>query len=260
MRAAVLGCGPAGLAAAWATLMNTNYDIVIVSKKWEPSIQYGCQYLHAPIPGFENVSNVTVGYSLRGTPEQYRRKVYGDAWEGKVSPEDFVGRHQAWDIRETYRLMWELFDSTANLSDSRVSTAEIDVKRGDLRAVDNLEVDKIISTIPANSLCRDFSHEFVRHIIYANGDVEQSKMFDNFVLCDGTAEMDWYRVANVFGYRTVEWPSSPDKQIPDAIRVTKPLSTNCNCHGDVIRVGRYGEWSKGVLVHEVYNKVLEALK
>ncbi len=104
-------------------------------------------------------------------------------------------------------------------------------------------------------------HEFVRHVIYASGDVEQGRIRDNFVICDGTPDMDWYRVANVFGYRTVEWPYNV--QFADdtiAVRVVKPLSTNCDCHPDVIRVGRYGEWSKSVLVHEVYNKVIEALK
>lgn len=256
MHVAVLGCGPAGLTAAWAA-HNLGRQVTIASKEWEPSKQYGCQYLHAPIPGFEDVPNVTVKYTLRGTSEQYRHKVYGDKWQGRVSPEDFIGEHQAWDIRETYRRMFVTFEGMIH-HDGETSQEDIEVKQGYLKAVRQIGADRIISTIPAYNLCYN-NHSFTRHEIYASGDTQQ-KMFENFIICDGTPEMDWYRVANVFGYRTVEYPAQSDNHPPEAVRVTKPLSTNCNCHPDIIRAGRYGEWDKSVLVHQVYDKVLKALK
>src|SRR5215472_7502892 len=103
---AILGCGPAGLAAATAAV-NLGRKVLIISNSSKPSRQYGCQYLHAPVPGYESVHHTVVGYHLNGTAEQYRAKVYGDKWEGRVSPEDFIGEHEAWDIRETYRHMWD---------------------------------------------------------------------------------------------------------------------------------------------------------
>ena len=54
MRVVILGCGPAGLAAAKAAT-DLGRETVIVSQSDLPSMLYGCQYLHAPVPGYENV-------------------------------------------------------------------------------------------------------------------------------------------------------------------------------------------------------------
>jgi putative NAD(P)-binding protein len=251
MRVLVLGAGPSGLVAAHAAVQ-LGHEVTILSKSHSPSKLYGTQYLHAPVPGYEDVPSVRVSYTLNGTPEQYRRKVYGDAWQGKVSPEDFVGEHRAWDIRETYRLMWELY---------RWHVKGHEVVDGNLQFARSLyEPDKIISTIPATSLCEKTDHTFTSHKIYANGSTIIIKApSPDFVLCDGTDKVDWYRNAQVFGYRTVEWPSSAGVIGLTAVPVTKPLKTDCDCHPEVIRAGRYGEWDKSVLVHQVYAKVTEAL-
>lgn len=252
MRVIVLGCGPSGLVAAHAAVQ-LGHQVTILSKKREPSQLWGCQYLHAPIPGYEDVPSVQVSYSLNGSPEQYRRKVYGDAWQGKVSPEDFVGEHQAWDIRETYQLMWELY---------RSNVEGYEVVDGNLQFVTFLyEPDKIISTIPATSLCEQPKHRFASHLIYANGSTAKEWPPENWIICDGTDQADWYRMSNVFGYSTVEWPyiTGPIGGSPKGVRVEKPLKTDCDCHPEVIRAGRYGEWDKSVLVHQVYAKVTEAL-
>jgi hypothetical protein len=255
MKVVILGCGPAGLAAAWAAV-GQGADVTIISKSWEPSTLYGCQYLHAPIPGFEDVSRTRVQYNLVGTPEQYRYKVYGEHWQGRVSPEDFIGEHDAWDIRETYRRMWSIIVDYA-----RIERVIWNFRNGDLSAVHSFGPDKIISAIPAWSLCyQKHRHSFRRHMIYANGSTKQDGLPLDHVICDGTDMCDWYRISNVFGYRTVEWPAQSDKHPHDAVRVYKPLSTDCDCHPDVIRVGRYGAWEKGFLVHQVYDKVVEALR
>lgn len=263
MRVVVLGCGPAGMTAAWAAI-SLEHSVTIISKRWEPSILYGCQYLHEPIPGFEDVPSTTVRYGVQGTSEQYRDKVYGSKWHGRVSPEDFVGEHQAWDIRETYRRLWaELNGMTMDITAPPVMTiGGIEIKHGDIDSVRKMMPDKIISTIPATDLCYQPEHTFRSHHIYASGSTIQDDMPDNYVWCNGTNDVDWYRNSSVFGYRTVEWPSriAMTAHGRGAVRVNKPLDTNCECHKDIIRVGRYGEWSKGVLVHQVYDKVVEALK
>src|SRR4051794_14558085 len=104
MRIAVLGCGPAGLMAAHAAKV-CGADVDIFSRKRKSEL-FGCQYLHAPIPGMTDVAPVTVRYMLNGDIEGYRRKVYGDTWDGEVSPEDLLGNHDAWDIRRTYDNLW----------------------------------------------------------------------------------------------------------------------------------------------------------
>jgi hypothetical protein len=250
MKVAVLGCGPAGLVAAKAAT-DLGHEVLIISNTWEKSTLHGCQYLHAPIPGFDDVRKTRVTYNLIGTAEEYRRKVYGVTWKGKVSPEDFIGEHDAWDIRETYDRMWDSVIQSPH-------RALWDVRDGDLRAVYSFGADKIISTIPAVCLCHS-PHLFHGHDIYAAGYPNPEAAVEDYVNCNGTVDTAWYRVSHVFGHYTVEWPKT-GFHLPGAVPVSKPLYTNCDCHPEVLRVGRYGEWNKSVLVHQVYAKVTEALK
>lgn len=254
MKVAVLGCGPAGLVAAWAAI-GLGHEVMVISDKWEPSTLYGCQYLHMPIPGFQDVPKVKVDYQLLGTTEMYRSKVYGENWEGKVSPEDMRGTRPAWDIRETYGRLWNKI-----VGSEQIQKVLWTVKEGNLRAVYNNDIDRIVSSIPARNLCHNLEHGFDRQLIYAQGATEWNATPENTVICDGTDQWPWYRISNVFGYQTVEWPAGRGLPRPkDSVRVYKPLSTNCVCHGDVIRVGRYGAWDKSVLVHQVYDKVVKEL-
>jgi len=251
-RIVILGCGPSGLAAAHAAV-SSGREAVIISNTRYPSQQYGCQYLHGPVPGYEDVPQVRVRYSLNGTPEQYRRKVYGDKWEGKVSPEDLVGEHDAWDIRATYARMWHDL-----ITEKTVELIVADVHNGRIPAVSTLQPDLIVSTIPAQALCSNPRHEFATNTIWANGSTVRLPLSDDEVVCDGTPGRAWYRVSNVFGYRTTEWATMPHKS-SKAVPVIKPLWTNCTCHPGVLRAGRYGAWEKKRLVHEVYPAVTEAI-
>lgn len=256
-RVVVLGCGPTGLAAAQAAV-DSGYEVLIASAKDHPSTQYGCQYLHAPIPGYEDVPHTRVGYHINGTPDEYRLKVYGSKWEGKVSPEDFVGEHDAWDIRETYARMWDHLRSLPQVYFEKIEPIRYGIIP--TRVYEFLP-DKIISTIPAMALCLDIdSHNFVFHTIYANGSRRPHPLEDE-VICDGTAAVEWYRKASVFGYTTTEWSREPSNlNGDDIVAVPKPLTHNCDCHREVDRVGRYGRWQKSYLVHQAYPDVLELLK
>jgi hypothetical protein len=264
MKVAILGCGPAGLVAAH-TAIGLGHKVTIFTNRVIPSRLMGCQYLHAPITGYGDVPSVRVSYRLNGTPEGYRAKVYGPDWDGKVSPEDFIGQHDAWDIRETYRrLWWDLFVR------GDIPIVVHDVKQGNVGPAE--WNDKIISSIPATALCLS-GHLFRSHAIYAAGDKSHNGSKVNEIICDGTAGTDWYRKANVFGYETTEWPAQLFEHETNAgvlaqiqafppkwsVRVTKPLSTECTCHPEVIRVGRYGSWAKSVLVHQVPGEVAKEL-
>jgi hypothetical protein len=262
-RVLILGCGPAGLAAA-AAVVSSGRQAVIVSKTDKPSELYGCQYLHAPIPGYEDVPSVRVSYRLSGTPEEYRTKVYGSLWQGRVSPEDFIGEHQAWDIRETYRRLW-----TDLIDGGRAWLSVHEITEGIVSLIRDIKPDNIISSIPAWNLCY-MGHNFNSHSIWANGSTVAGNLADNSIVCDGTSEHDWYRISNVFGYRTAEWcwrplDREPGNDMPGlqqriaSVLVQKPLSTECTCHSNILRVGRYGTWSKSYLVHQVYPQVMEAL-
>jgi hypothetical protein len=251
--AAILGCGPSGLFAAHA-LAQRGWEVTVFSNK-RRSEMFGAQYLHRAIPGLTNVSRGRmVHYELWGTVEQYRQKVYGRRSGISVSPESLLGAATAWDIREAYYNAWDLYkDAILNTPDINTSWIRT--------LVESREYHEVISTIPAPFLCLDDTHQFDSQTVWAIGDapergvfcpVTEAKPFQ--IICNGTRDTGWYRNANVFGYRTAEWSGESKPPIDDVSKMEKPLSTNCDCLPSVIRLGRYGEWRKGVLSHEAYEK------
>lgn len=256
MKVAVLGCGPAGLMAAQAAA-DADAEVIIYSKA-RKSHMFGAQYLHRVIPGITDIDNcVSVDYLLQGSVDEYRRKVYGPMWDGKVSPEDFAGTHHAWDIREAYDRLWEIWEG-------RIEDVTIDP--AGLHNLSGYGFDAIINSVPLDSLC-PMGHTFGFTTIIAAGDAPELGIKlpyycpDNTVICNGDDAPSWYRLSNIYGYKTVEWSADIGRvPIPSASTVRKPTFTNCDCHPGVIRVGRYGTWSKGVLSHQAYYDVKDALR
>lgn len=272
----VLGCGPSGLLAAYAAIL-AGAEVRIVSDKLRPSGLFGAQYLHEPIPYLIAMqgSPVTVQYRVLGEVDAYRRRVYGDQYVGSVSPEDLERDHLAWDLRGAYAELWEGLQPYMEL-------------RAAIRASDipllKTSNDLVISTIPADSICPGWnvehpelrpglplSHQFRATEIWAAGEAPELGIRivgynapENTVICNGSAESSpsWYRVSNIFGRKTVEWPGSlPWVPVKTAARVRKPIATDCNCWEDekFLRAGRYGRWEKGILTHHVFNQVYERL-
>lgn len=245
----ILGVGPSGLAATVAAL-RAGYRVDLLAKRLQPSHLYGCQYLHAPIPGHTSLGPVKVSYRLKGTPEEYRRKVYGDSWVGAVSAEDLESHHLAWDLRQTYRSMWD-----SAITDPRVNLQRVDVTPQYLEKNQTQfnTYKAVISTIPAIWLC-SADHDFELQYVWAVGSTRPGEVCEeNSIVCDGTSDVNWYRHSRVFGYSTTEWADQPPHIFP-AAKVDKPLRTNCDCFPDIIRMGRYGRWQKGILVHQVYEQ------
>lgn len=257
MKVAVLGCGPAGLMAAHA-IAQAGVEPIIFSRK-QKSPLFGAQYLHAPIPGAGSGNAVRIEYSLRGTPGMYRRKVYGPMWDGTVSPEDLEESHAAWDIRQTYDNLWEMYHPL-------IQPTEID-PAGVRFLFDRNEFDFIINTIPLSQLCHQ-GHAFRATEIVAAGDAPQIgvdvgfiyKCDDNTVVCNGESSPSWYRLSRIFDHTTVEWPISVNPPLPTASKVMKPLGHLCDCWPDLIKVGRYGSWEKGVLSHDAYLRTKELME
>jgi hypothetical protein len=234
---------------------------VLVASKARKSELFGCQYLHAPIPGATTGEPVDVAYTLQGSASDYRDKVYGGTYRGEVSPEALGAEHKAWDIRQTYDTLWDMYGSY-------VQDVDFSVQGSVASALEELAPDVVFGAIPAPLLCRSGDHAFHSEEIYALGDAPARGQFveypvpENTILCDGTGDHGWYRASRVFGHSTMEWPGKKKPPVSGVSTVTKPLATNCDCHPTVIRVGRYGKWTKGILSHEAYyeaRSVLEAL-
>ena len=243
MKFLILGAGPAGLMAAHAAALN-NHDVIIASRKGRKSKMMGAQYLHAPIPMATTSPAFTIHYDLiGGTEEEYSNKVYGNLWDGSVSPEDLEKTHDAWDIREAYDWLWDTYgdyvmdwDCTGPASIGNLfNWAKPDVK---------------ISTVPAPLLC-ERDHSFTSSSIWSS-DKEMMPIPDNHVVLNAGEAPRWYRSARIQGWDTVEWPHSVRPPVNPLWEVVKPLKHNCTCHPDVHRMGRYGKWTKGVLSHEAF--------
>lgn len=277
----VLGSGPAGLMAAQA-VVDAHLDewggdpienlkriqdeellgVAILSRKVK-SPMYGAQYLHRPIPRVTPDEPVAVSYQMRGSSDDYRRKVYGRMWDGTVSPEDLEDEHQAWDIRATYDRLWALWETS--ITDTMVDpTLLASFINGDEPP------DIIINSIPRPAVCH-FGHSFGATDIWAAGSAPELGIRlpyqcpPNMVICNGDDSPSWYRMSNVFGRTTVEWPGElTNIPVNTGSRVKKPTRHDCDCWADspvpFTHVGRYGEWSKGVLSHTAYFKTYSKIQ
>jgi hypothetical protein len=259
----VLGAGPAGLLAAHAA-EREGRDVRIYTRpdldgNPQKSELHGCQYLHAYIPdaGIPRAGR-TVKYLLHGSAADYRRKVYGDHWTGDVSPDEFgpEAYHQAWDLRMLYDHLWaKWYDRMLALevTPNMVQRSSAMAGKGQI----------VFSTVPAKALClRPDEHKFVTQPIWAMGsrygyDARMPYQApDMTVECNGEDGPRWYRAATVFGHSTLEWPAGAKPPVSGVVPVQKPLSTDCSCHLSPRwhRLGRFGKWQKGYLVHHAYQE------
>jgi len=260
----VLGAGPAGLLAAHAA-SKQGYEVYVLtapgpSGQPRKSQLYGCQYLHAAIPGITEGDGTPVSYVLDGSPEDYRYKVYGGGWQGRVSPDEFGPEepHLAWDLRAAYDALWQSWLPLIKPALLNASNVE------------QLFVDRsciVLSTIPANVICRNPQHAFDTQMVWAMGSAPGNALpyvaSPNTVWCNAHEAPRWYRAATVFGHSTLEWPQGVKPPVAGVVRVEKPLKTDCDCRtssGRWHRLGRYGKWQKGVLVHTAYSDALEVLR
>lgn len=262
MKVYILGAGPAGMFAAHAAHQLGHTPIVFADKA-RKSTMFGAQYLHAPIPGLSSRQPYEVQYRLRGTTDGYRRKVYGPEATNPVSPEVLDINHRAWDIREAYDAAWAAYRSNV-VASGRLKMVDV------VRLRESEPAAPIFSTLPLIDLCSNADHNFAETSVYALGDAPPLNQFVDVecppfsVICSGDPTDLWYRVSNLFGHKTVEWPLSASYTAgvdPAAALVNKPVRTSCTCLRTiaVTPLGRYGAWRKDVFSHHAYSTAYEEL-
>ncbi len=256
---AILGCGPAGLLAAHAAVQAG--AIPRIFSKKEKSPVPGAQFLHVPIPGLtEEMTPRDIYMRKVGRPEIYARKVYGrenaeTSWGGYAE-----GVHQVYDLKHAYQLLWEMFVD---------NIVDLDIQQHEIRDLSK-HFPWMFSTIPATALCPVYgvsndACQFRRQpvsILHGQNWAYSYRLDDMTIEYNGTKESAWYRRSNIFGWSSAEFNPVDAPEMPDdmpLIQIHKPLWTNCTHHHHIIRLGRYGLWKKGVLVHHAYKGALEAL-
>lgn len=266
---AVLGSGPAGLMAAHAAAMR-GAPVAVISQpggdgKALRSRLGGAQFLHEAIPMIndEDEPDTEITYRVEGSVEGYRRKVYGDdpnipfvSMEGKQDGDTQL----AWNLIKTYDALWEQFSISVENNLNRVGPMWVQ------EAEEKEWFSAIISTIPAPALCRAHAgldptyHMFVSQEIKIHNETMRSGIKDT-VVYNGSDFASWYRTAVIFGVGSTEYGINVNPPLP-TVTARKPIRTNCDCNPNVVRAGRFGTWTKGVLTHEAFAvgwKVADAL-
>jgi hypothetical protein len=252
-KAAVLGCGPAGLLAAHALYREHDIEPSIYAKGPRSEI-HGAQYLHVPVPGLtQREPDAMLTFQHWGVCEEYAMKVYGDA-AAPCSWRAFGDEVPIWSMQRIYGELWMLYKDLITF---------VNLTSPELAMIEDTH-DLIVSTVPAHVLCLRQEHNFEQANVWVTDSAQERVPFNGIVL-NGIYDDPWYRSSDVLGYRSTEWPGTLfDYQIAELdagarVRVTKPLRTNCTCRPQIVRAGRFGEWKKGVLVHHAYDKVREVL-
>lgn len=247
MHVAVLGCGPSGLLAAHAAREQGCVVTVISIKDKSPIL--GGQYLHVEVPGITGVAD-SVTYVKMGDAEGYSQKVYG---KPNVPCFRFdAGEYPAWSLTEAYENLWGCWHTL--IKDQRVEPDDIE----DLCD----RFDLVLCTLPRKLLCYKPDHRFFKQDIEVfQGGSLVSESVENMVLYSGRSRDAWYRTSNLFGHETTEWSlacsdgeRNPVQHAAEEVSIgVKPLKTDCDCHDDYTnfhRLGRFGQWSHGVLVSD----------
>jgi hypothetical protein len=261
VRIAVLGSGPAGLLAAHACEAN-GHEVHIFTKSREPSVITGAQYIHEPIPGLTGEPDGLVTFHKVGTAEGYAQKVYGSPYAPT-----------SWGIfPEGDRKMWSMANAYYRLHERWAE--KMDIVEIDREWLDYLEGKRdmfplVVSGIPAPIICTNASHQFPRvNVKFESHNHKDPNLGEHYIYYSGDPMDPWYRSSHVGGLGWYEYGATADirpflgradgqREVRDGI---KPLDTTCDCRKRMIRVGRFGEWRKAVLVHHAFFKTLDALE
>ena len=269
---AILGVGPAGLLAGWAASRVPNVFVSFIASgqpgKPTRSEIGGAQFLHRTIPGIHHPDHpdFEITYHTVGSPRTYQEKVYGTGDVPFVSMANVRDGEvvAAWSLQKTYDWLWdELLGDCSRVNIANVTAGYV------VDLIESGGYDIIVSTIPRPALClahagmidgrpHSFGSQAVRIMAAA-----ALPLASNTILYDGTKNVSWYRTSNINGVGSTEWGEGAPPALyrdEEIITIKKPIVNDCNCFEDhVMFAGRYGEWRKGVLSHDAYEKVSDAL-
>lgn len=241
MKVIVIGCGPAGLAAAHAAV-GLGADVeVIAPKKKTP--QNGPLLMQRPIPGInvDHPDGTIRQFVVGGTILDYRYKLYGDINIG-INGDQLMPKYHAWKHGETYDKLWRMYHT---LIRDRIVTAT------EMRHMHEV-ADLAISTANAEQMCcnKDFTHTFTSVTVAITQRSSYLGQINNTIVFNASPDVPWVRSSMVFGVQSTEWPIT---EAPgDARAIRKPIATNCDCYPHVLRTGRFGAFKNEVWIDTAY--------
>lgn len=250
MKVAVIGCGPAGLAAAHAAV-GLGADVRVFAPR-EKTTQRGPLLIQRAIPGINTghpdgtIHQKVIGGSIM----DYRYKLYGDVNIG-INGDILKPYYHAWRHGETYDRLWALYN------DLVLNTTILPAQLARMHE----DYDLVVSTANALDMCkvpRAPIHSFEHATVYVTQEHSYPGQPDNTIVFNAGLDYEWVRSSRVFGVGSTEW--LPGKAPDDAVRIEKPISTNCNCYPHVLRTGRFGKYRNEVWIDTAYWETYEALE
>lgn len=249
MKFHVLGCGPAGLLAAHAGV-TAGLEVQVHSIKMPSDIK-GAQFIHQPVEGLTYPEpDFMVLFEKWGHKEVYAEKVYGDP-DAPCSWDLFSGEVPAWSMIEVYQNLWEKYQGLVMDCEIRAPYIKDLLETGDI----------VVSSITPQGYCTKEDHLFQWQNVWINEEcnVPNTTKERNVIVYNGAQDEDWYRSSMLGGFGSTEWGQKP-QEVQRTSR--KPLSTNCDCflaYPDFWRIGRFGEFKKGLLVSDAYDRACEVV-
>jgi hypothetical protein len=244
LEVAILGCGPAGLLAAESVAQHGGVPHIYSERRVQSQMP-GAIFLHEAIPSVTaQRPDEYVLFQKLGTKQGYARKVYGFP-EAECSWDKFPeGRQPAWDLKEVYDRLWSRW--SLDVREERIGPRE-------LLGLDN-SYELVISTIPPRSYCLDERHAFADRTVWIAPHHRDAceQLGDPSIIYNGQDSDPYYRSSLLWGHGATEYGNLTDAVSGVINKGVKPLWTDCDCFPRVQRVGRFGKWQRGVLVHEAF--------
>jgi hypothetical protein len=250
----VIGCGPAGLAAAHAAVGLGCRVEVFAPKSKTP--QKGPLLIQRPIPGintdhpFGTVRQIVIGGSIL----DYRYKLYNDINIG-INGDILQPFYHAWNHQVTYDELWRRYSGLIH---------DCLIRPDEMNLLPNY-ADLVVSTANARNMCDRHpyppeygGHEFISAEVLVTPRASYPDQEEDTIIFNAGDEFKWVRSSRIFGNEVTEW--LPGTEIDGARKIWKPISSTCDCYPRVLRTGRFGAWRNETWVDTAYWDTYNAVK